>query len=247
MLRILVMVLVAANLLYFGWSRWAVRDKPMLTAVASSPARLHPRATPPPPPPCAALGPFHDELLAAQAEKQLAAAGWRPRRRASSEDISDGWWVYVSNGSAAAQARTLEIIRGSGLRDAFALPDDPQFKVSVGLFSDQERAAERAARVQHLKLDAVVTEHRKQQAAIWFDLPGVAREALRDGRLDASGLPLDVLRIEDCPAAAPATAPPPAATPAEESPPPAPAGDTGKTASGAAALGAAGDSPRPRV
>lgn len=201
MARFLVIFLVAANVLYFGWSRFAAEEKPVLTAVATDTGRKN---APAGPPPCATLGPFNDELLAEQAEKQLTRAGWRMQRRASSEDVNDGWWVYVTSTSAAAQARMLEAIRRAGLRDAFSMPDDPEFRVSVGLFSEESRAEDRAQRVQRLRLDAVVKERRKQQPVIWFDMPGVARETLADGRLAPTGLPLDVLRIESCPLAAPA-------------------------------------------
>lgn len=194
MLRILLFVLIAANLLFFGWSHWARPEKPVLTAVTASAGSKAPTA----PPPCATLGPFHDELLAAQAEQELTRAGWRSERRASSEEVNDGWWVYVPNRDAAGQDRTLRAIRGAGLRDAFSMADSEDFSVSVGLFSDEQRAKDRAARIQRLKLDAVVKERRKQLTTVWFDLPGVARETLSDGRLAATGLPLDVLRIEAC-------------------------------------------------
>jgi hypothetical protein len=219
MVRLLVVVLVAANLLYFGWSHWAAKPGPELTAVAVAPQAATPSTRPTPaPPPCATLGPFADELAAAQAEKLLAKSGWHPQRRGASEEINDGWWVYVRNASAAAQARTLDAIRRSGLRDAFAMTDDTEFRVSVGLFSEEPRAQDRAARVQKLKLDAEVKERHKQQPVTWFDLPGVAREALMAAHLDGAGLPLDVLRIEACPAsdsAANAAAIPTEAVPAQ--------------------------------
>jgi hypothetical protein len=177
----------------------------VLTAIAT--ANTSKDKPPPAPPPCATLGPFQDELLADQAEKQLTKAGWRSQRRASSEDVNDGWWVYVPNRDAAGQERTLRAIRGAGLRDAFSMADSEDFSVSVGLFSDEQRAKDRAARIQKLRLDAVVKERHKQLVTVWFDMPGVARETLGDGRLADTGLPLDVLRIETCPqpAAAPAT------------------------------------------
>ncbi len=220
MLRIFVLVLAAANLLYFGWAHWAAEKQPVLTAVASAgkPGR-NKAGTQQPAPPCATLGPFHDDVLANQAEQQLIKSGWNPARRTTSEDIQDGWWVYVVNANTAAQTRTLDAIRRSGLRDAFAMTDDAEFRVSVGLFSDQKRAEERARRVRSLKLDAVVKERRKDQPVIWFDLPGMAREALGDGRLNSTGLPLDALRIEACPV--PADEVPPAG-PTEPAPTTAP-------------------------
>jgi len=208
MLRIVIMGLVAANLLFFGWSHWVSNSDPKLTAVATGEKK---KATPPGPPPCATLGPFNDELLAEAATRQLEKGGWRIQRRATSQDISDGWWVYVNNADAAAQARTLATIRRSGLRDAFAMTDDAQFRVSVGLFSEEARAEDRAAQVQKLRIDAMVTERRRDQAVIWLDLPGIARETLGDGRLAATGLPLDTLRIETCPT--PATTAPATETP----------------------------------
>jgi hypothetical protein len=226
MLRILVMVLIAANVLYFGWAHWVARPAPVLTAVASTgkPAKRRPEA----PPPCATLGPFHDELLADQSEKQLTAAGWRVQRRAASEDINDGWWVYVTNAGAAAQTRTLNALRSAGIRDVFSMTDSTDYRVSAGLFTDEKRAQDRADQLKRLKLQPEVTERRKQQPVIWFDLPGVAREALGDGRLNDSGLPLEQLRIENCPSQAPESAPAPSDKPAETAP--ADGGDASKTA-----------------
>jgi len=216
MLRIVVLVLIAANVLFFGWAHWVARPAPMLTAVVSTgkAADRKPLA----PPPCATLGPFHDEMLADQSGKQLVAAGWRVQRRAGSEDVNDGWWVYVSNASAAAQTRTLAALRSAGLRDVFAMTDTADFRISAGLFSDEQRAGDRATRLKRLHLEPEVMERHKQQPVIWFDLPGVAREALGDGRLDGKGLPLDALRIENCPSTQPEQAAPPTADPDDAAP-----------------------------
>lgn len=228
MMRIAVLVLLAANLLYFGWSRWVDNETPGLTAVASAPRKAPPAPPPPPPapPPCATLGPFVNDIDAAAAEQQLAAAGWGILRRAVTEELREGWWVYVANADARAQARTLGALRTAGLRDAFAMPDDPEHKVSVGIFSEEDRAEDRAARVQRLRLDAVVRERTREQTVTWLDIPGVARETLADGRLEQTGLQLERLRIEACPgpeAEASETAAPESAAPAAATPP---AGDS---------------------
>jgi hypothetical protein len=206
MMRIVVLVLIAANLLYFGWSRWVDQGAPDLTAVAATARRPAPLAPPPPPapPPCATLGPFINDIDADAAEQALSAAGWGILRRAVTEEAREGWWVYVGNATASAQARTLNTLRAAGLRDAFAMPDDPEFKVSVGIFSEEARAEDRASRVQSLRLDAVVKERTSQQTVTWIDIPGVARETLADGRLEQTGMQLQRLRIEACPAAGPA-------------------------------------------
>jgi hypothetical protein len=147
-----------------------------------------------------------NDIDVAAAEQKLTAAGWGVLKRAHAEPVREGWWVYVTNPNAAAQARTLNALRGAGLRDAFAMPDDPEHKVSVGIFSEENRAEDRAARVQRLRLDAVVKERTSEQTVTWLDIPGVARETLADGRLAQTGLQLERLRIEVCPAATPAPA-----------------------------------------
>lgn len=207
MMRIAVLVLVAANLLYFGWTAWVDHGAPDLTAVAATARKPAPEAPPPPPapPPCATLGPFGSDVDAAAAEQTLVSGGWGILRRAVTEEVREGWWVYVGNASASAQSRTLNALRTAGMRDAFAMPDDPEFKVSVGIFSEEERAEDRAARVQRLRLDAVVKERTSQQTVIWLDIPGVARETLADGRLAQAGMQLDRLRIEACPPEPPAS------------------------------------------
>jgi len=111
-----------------------------------------------------------------QAQQKLEAAGWGVLRRQTSETTHEGWWVYVLNADAGSQARTLNAIRRAGISDAFAMPDDPEFRVSVGIFSEEDRAEDRAARVQKLKLDALVSERSRELAVFWFDVPGVARE-----------------------------------------------------------------------
>ena len=203
MIRIVVLVLLAANLLYFGWANWIDHGDPALTAVKVEPATRKPPAppAPPPPPPCSSLGPFATELDALTAQRKLTEAGWGVLRRENKEQQPDGYWVYVANESAAAQSRTLRKILAASIRDAFAMPDDAKFRVSVGIFSEEDRAEDRAAKVQRLKLDAVVEARTSERSTVWFDVPGVARATLADGRLAAAGLSVEHLRIEDCPAA----------------------------------------------
>ncbi len=220
MIRIVVLVLAAANLLYFGWAHWVDRADPGLTAVAATQSKPQAAAAPPPPAPapCATIGPFTTELDTLAAEQKLTAVGWGLARREVTEQQRDGYWVYVDTSDSNAQARTLNAIRASGIKDAFAMPDDRNFRVSVGIFQDEDRAEDRASRVQRLKLDAVVRERTRDQQVIWIDVPGVARETLSDGRLAATGLPLDRLRVESCPEAAPKPAQDAAASVADAAP-----------------------------
>jgi hypothetical protein len=204
MIRIVVLVLLGLNLLYLGWSHWIDSDPAQLTAVTvgTKPAAARAPAAPPGPPPCATIGPLSDEALALQTRQKLEAAGWGVLRREVTETLHDGWWVHVDNTDQKQQARTLGTLERAGIKDAFAMPDDPQFRVSVGIFSVEARAEDRAAQAQKLKLDAVVSERLKEQVTIWLDVPGVARETMNDGRLVMAGIAADKLRVETCPPAA---------------------------------------------
>jgi hypothetical protein len=198
MLRLIVLGLIVANLLYFGWSVLVGRGQSPLIAVAAGP-----RSAPLPPPPgtaCTTLGPFAGEAAMQPARLALEKAGWGVQPRTQQQQVSDGFWVTVDGlADAAAQARALAAIRRAGINDAFAMPDDPGFRVSVGIFTDRARADARAARVRRLDIDARVNDRMREVDALWLDLPGVAPEVLKGGRLAGSGLNLDALTIQPCP------------------------------------------------
>ncbi len=210
MIRVLVLLLVAANLLLFAWMALIGDDRPRLQAVAVAPrsAPLPPEA-PPPPPPCTTLGPFDNEVAAESLQRQLEGAGWGVVRREVKEQVADGYWVYVAGlTSVDDQGRVLRALRRTGIQDAFAMPDDPEFRVSVGIFSEQVRAEDRARRVRVLKLDAQVTERMRDATVTWLDIPGVAPATLGDGRLASAGIDLGDMKPGICPSPLPPAQPP---------------------------------------
>ena len=203
MIRILVLVLLAANLLYLGWSRWISEERPQLVAPEAGPARdqvaRSDATTDAPAPACTTLGPVRDDTHALEIEQLLGAMQLTPTRRTLTEEVREGWWVYVASPNAAAQARALRALQNAGIRDAFAMTDDPDWRVSVGLFTDEAGAAISAEAVRALRLDAVVDERMQQQATVWFDLAGTPRGAVDLSRISAEGVEIEGLRIEECP------------------------------------------------
>lgn len=200
MIRVLVLVLLAANLLYFGWSRWISAEQTRLVTpdntVAAADAQQEEI------PPCVTIGPIVEDTLALELEQLLRDQQLALSRRTVTEQLHNGWWVYVAANDAATQARTLRNIQNSGIRDAFAMPDDRQFRVSVGLFREEAGARSRADVVRRLQLEAVVEERFDPQVATWFDLPGSTSEHVDLARLVAEGVNIDSLRVEDCPVGA---------------------------------------------
>jgi len=204
MVRILVLVLVAANLLYFGWSQWVTEQQPRLVAppAAAAGAQAASAAAGLPANQCTTLGPVADETRALVIEELLRDMQLIPSRRVVTSNVREGWWVYVNNADAATQARTLRVIQNAGIRDAFAMPDDPGFRVSVGLFMEEAGANRRADAVRALQLDARVSERLQQQTAVWFDLPDQPPSAVDMARFTAEGVDMQRLRLEACPSGA---------------------------------------------
>lgn len=198
MIRLVVFGLVAANLLYFGWAALVGGDEPRLVAVTPG-ARTAP-LPPPPPPPCTTIGPFigASEVLAAQ--QTLQAMGLEAVAREQVQQVPDGFWVTVEDlPGEAAQRRVLNAIRRAGINDAFAMREDPGFRVSVGVFRDRDRAEDRAALVRRLDIEAGVRERMREATVTWLDAPGASVETLQDGRLATAGLITEPLTIQPCP------------------------------------------------
>ena len=219
MLRNLVFALVAANLLYFAWSHWAeTRQRPAAGSgvqqdlpVADAGAQTNaPAATPgaaidaanpaTAAPVCTSLGPFTDGVAADRAAALLAGAGKTSRPRSAETPQADGYWVFVGGlRDAAEQRRTLAALKRAGIDDSFAMPDDAQFRVSVGIFSERERAEQRARRILALALDSKVEEHFKLQATRWLDVAGATPAALQAPQLALLGITDATLTTAVCP------------------------------------------------
>lgn len=199
MIRVLVLVLAAANLFYWGWSRWVSEESPRLIAPGTATAAAASPVTPAAQAPCTRVGPIAEEVEAMAIEQLLRDMRLQPLRRTVTADVREGWWVYVANADAATQARTLRTIQGAGIDDASAMRDDPEFRVSVGLFIDQSRAERRAGAVRALRLEPVVAERMKQATSTWFEMPGIAPSAVDRTQLAAEGVDTAVLEIRECP------------------------------------------------
>jgi hypothetical protein len=202
MARLLVFVLLAGNLLYLGWTQWVRSEQPRLVSPAVAGSGTRPPALRPATVdavPCTSIGPARDDTHALEIEQLLQDMQLSARRRSTTQQMHEGWWVYVATPDAAAQARTLRAMLAAGMRDAFAMADDPQFRISVGLFTEEAGARSRAEAVRSLRVEPVVSERIQQQTSVWFDLPGSVREAVDLARFEQEGVDVQALQVQDCP------------------------------------------------
>jgi hypothetical protein len=218
------LALLMVNVAYFGWAHWI--DAP-LTAPASPASKLPsirmandstPAAaaveTPAAPHKlalneatetarCVSIGPFADMEASARAAAILKQKGFDPAQRAAAGETSEGFWVYV--GGLKSDAEVTTVIRDlifHGINDAHAMADEgtAERRVSVGLFSERDRADKRAKQVEKLGLKPEVAEHKLPVSLYWIDVapqPGMGSVPIDDLLSEGAGPRVEV---QACPA-----------------------------------------------
>jgi cell division septation protein DedD len=176
---------------------------------------------------CVSVGPFNDIAAAAKAAAFLRTRGFVPAQRAAPGETRDGYWVYIGGVADAATAdKIFKTLDSSGIKDAHLMPESGDARrISVGLFSERDRAERRTKAIQRLGLKAEVEEHTQPGTVYWVDLalkpsdPAVPVEDLRSA--DSGN---NHWSVEGCPDRASARpSPRPAATPVVPAPGPLPA------------------------
>ena len=223
-MRAFFLLLVAANLALFAWTRYyAASDsstdpEPQRRQIKPESIRLLsgselaglPQLKPKPAPEnplqsaataasCAEWGGFA-VAEAPRAEQALAplSLGIRLAQRRSEETA--GWWVFIppQANRAAAQKKTAEL-KTLGIDDYFILQDEGKMRwaVSLGVFSSEDAAKSRLEALRTKGVRSAQTGERDSQVAkIWFQVRG-ADAALRDKLKElAGGLP--GTEIRDC-------------------------------------------------
>ena len=166
---------------------------------------------------CLSVGPFDDQPSATRGASQLREKGLAPRQRVEKGEISKGFWVYIgglkTDDDVAKVLRTLE---QSHVEDAHVMPDaGDAHQVSVGLFSERDRADRRAESVQKLGLHPEVAERKLPATLFWMDVdlpPGAVSPTSQE--VVAAGGPASRAEVVPCPTEAPPpdTAPAPGTT-----------------------------------
>jgi hypothetical protein len=175
--RIALFALVALNLAFFAWTSWFAPeqaampvspkvDAPRLQlAQDASPARSGDGT-------CVTVGPFASSESAARARQTLTDSGYPSLPREEKTNVIDGFWVYLEAPStASAERRLLDRLKRGGIEDAQAVGDlGVNRRISLGIFSDEVRAAAQSERVARLQMLPQIEARETQGSAIWLDL-----------------------------------------------------------------------------
>lgn len=240
-MRAIFYALLLANLLYLGWAEWidvpappapsSIAKLPRLTLVSELPpdkraALARKMSVEKPAPQCVSVGPFDDPTIAAQAIAVLRAKSFTPQRRTAESPAIRRFWVYLDGfTSDASEMRVLHRLERAGIDDAEAMPAAAGARrVSLGLFSDRDRAGRREKAVRAMGFKPVMTERMLPGTVYWLDLT-LANGSVAVPVKDVSGLePAEsgsAISVQPCPSASPAGAPAQQAAAPAASPPPA--------------------------
>jgi hypothetical protein len=127
---------------------------------------------------CVSVGPFNDLTQAARGAAILRDRGFDPKQRAEQGELWEGYWVSVGGlRTPADETKLMKALDRAGIRDAHVMPDETGGRrVSVGLFSERDRAEKRAQAVKKLGFAADITERTQPGTVYWVDMDVGASE-----------------------------------------------------------------------
>lgn len=193
-MRTLFLLLLLANVLFFGWAHWVAptqagpagnaSDRPRLGSIrlvteqpAPADAAGSGNAVAPPlnaaaNADCVSAGPFLEPARAQAAATRLRDQGFVLSIRESRDEVWVGQWVrldHLPNADAAATA--LAGLRAAGLSDAYLLTDEPPGTVvSLGVFADAQRALDIAGLARDAGYEATVGDRFRTADVVWLDI-----------------------------------------------------------------------------
>ena len=155
-----------------------VRDiEPPRVEPLESPGTVQPRVPPPVAATadslsCTSVGPFADLGQASQAQATLRSQGFEPRQRVVQGELWTGYWVSVRNFTTRDEAEAaLQTLTENGITDVYLMPGtDPANVLSLGVFSDYQRAQRRAEEVRSLGLKAQISDRKRAGSVFWIDV-----------------------------------------------------------------------------
>ena len=224
------LALLFLNLAFFGYARFASEQAPTAGPADGQPPiprlALLSELKAPSGPSCLSVGPFAERAIAEQAGNWLRSAHHVSRERSVEVDGPTTYWVALTMKTLQEAARVAMRLKAAGVADVEVTPpaaNQTDATVSLGVYSERERAERRVTDLRALGVNAPIVEQRHKVTQWWLDVPQRAGDPpLEAGALHKAVPASASAAIGPCPA--PAGSPPAApAAPETSSPGPAPA------------------------
>ncbi len=237
-MRRVLLLLALVNLAYFGYARFVAEPgAPPGAAETGAPVprlALVSELKTPAGPSCLSIGPFAERAVAEQAGAWLRNGHHLSRERSAEADGPATYWVALTTKTLQQAARISMRLKAAGVSDIDVTPpasNQTDATVSLGLYSERERAEHRVSDLRRFGVDPAIVEQQHKVTQWWLDVtlrPG-------DPPLNAAALALAVTGAagvttlpcqaqgqtpKETPARTPAAAPAEAAPPASPAPAP---------------------------
>jgi hypothetical protein len=121
---------------------------------------------------CTSIGPFADLAEASEAQAALRTAGFSAQQRVEQGELWVGYWVSVQDlATREAADEAMQSLQSSGISDVYLMPGtDPGYTLSLGVFSDHQRAQRRADEARALGLDTRIEDRKRAGSVYWLDV-----------------------------------------------------------------------------
>jgi hypothetical protein len=121
---------------------------------------------------CLSVGPFGSVEAGEDVLARVRGLGAAAELRTATEEVFLGHWVQIRNIPTRAETnRQMDILQEAGFDDAYPMPeDDGERTISLGLFSDEERAGRLQAQAAELGLNAEVVPQTREATTYWVDV-----------------------------------------------------------------------------
>lgn len=231
-MRRVLLTLLFLNIAFFGYARFAAEQAAVPGGGEPSPIprlALLSELKAPSGPACLSVGPFAEHAIAEQAGSWLRGAHHVSRERSVEVDGPATYWVALTTKTLQQAAQISMRLKAAGVADVEVTPpgtNQTQATVSLGVYSERERAERRVTELRALGVNAPIVEQRHKVTQWWLDVPQRAGDPPLDPGALHKALPASAAAaIAPCPAPAGSPPAPPAAPAAPEpsSPGPAPA------------------------
>jgi hypothetical protein len=218
--RTLFLVLLFLNVLFFAYVRFVGRSGEVLVPVDQGAAvprlALIGEATSTAPR-CQSLGPFAEQAAAERAAAWLGASQHVSRLRSAEVTGPTDYWVAIRAPSVGDATNIARRLRAAGVNDLKIMPPDAgatEATVSLGIYSDRERAERRIAELGRYAVNAAIVQQTHAVASWWLDLDLRPGEAAPDpAAVGKAAGDITGLAVAACPTSASAQAPVPAPAP----------------------------------
>ncbi|HMB73547.1 MAG TPA: hypothetical protein VKQ06_08245 [Gammaproteobacteria bacterium] len=218
-MRALFFVLVLANLGFAAWATWyRAPEVPTRPMVANAPgieiyADVAAQETPASGAArggdarestqtfvrCMSIGPLPNRVDVDDTVRALTGSGFEARQRVAQGEVWLGQWVYIDAiASQSEAARIVDVLAENDITEAYVIADGNNGSiVSLGVFSQQERARQRFSDAEALGFSPVVADRSQPGEVFWLDV--TARDGAEFPLSDLESLNIDPqLRLESC-------------------------------------------------